>query len=115
MIRRPPRSTLFPYTTLFRSRRLGHRDHHPWTHLHSRGSSTRAQRVAGRPRGGAEGGVKYAGLDDGNPLPHGQVRQHVVGQVTSSHAYPTGEQLTPGAWPLTANAPGCILEVDEDA
>src|SRR2546422_8163152 len=25
MIRRPPRSTLFPYTTLFRSRRLAHR------------------------------------------------------------------------------------------
>src|SRR2546426_8359709 len=24
MIRRPPRSTLFPYTTLFRSLRLGH-------------------------------------------------------------------------------------------
>src|SRR3712207_7120789 len=27
MIRRPPRSTLFPYTTLFRSERLGAR---PW-------------------------------------------------------------------------------------
>src|SRR2546426_5448848 len=30
MIRRPPRSTLFPYTTLFRSierRRVGHEDH----------------------------------------------------------------------------------------
>src|SRR2546430_5803687 len=27
MIRRPPRSTLFPYTTLFRSRRLRHRPH----------------------------------------------------------------------------------------
>src|SRR2546430_6233147 len=26
MIRRPPRSTLFPYTTLFRSRRAGRRD-----------------------------------------------------------------------------------------
>src|SRR2546425_8262535 len=26
MIRRPPRSTLFPYTTLFRSARSGHRD-----------------------------------------------------------------------------------------
>src|SRR3712207_8143448 len=26
MIRRPPRSTLFPYTTLFRSRRLRDRD-----------------------------------------------------------------------------------------
>src|SRR5258708_15209915 len=25
MIRRPPRSTLFPYTTLFRSAHLGHR------------------------------------------------------------------------------------------
>src|SRR5256885_4095662 len=33
MIRRPPRSTLFPYTTLFRSRQvvhaLDHRDHLP--------------------------------------------------------------------------------------
>src|SRR2546426_5766172 len=27
MIRRPPRSTLFPYTTLFRSRRTGARPH----------------------------------------------------------------------------------------
>src|SRR5437764_10439713 len=26
MLRRPPRSTLFPYTTLFRSREQGHRD-----------------------------------------------------------------------------------------
>src|SRR5690242_21370503 len=26
MVRRPPRSTLFPYTTLFRSRDLGNRD-----------------------------------------------------------------------------------------
>src|SRR6267143_3047526 len=29
MIRRPPRSTLFPYTTLFRSRRVAHRARHP--------------------------------------------------------------------------------------
>src|SRR4051794_41752215 len=28
MIRRPPRSTLFPYTTLFRSGRLLHRQRH---------------------------------------------------------------------------------------
>src|SRR5437870_10048146 len=28
MIRRPPRSTLFPYTTLFRSRQNLHRDRH---------------------------------------------------------------------------------------
>src|SRR2546421_2921775 len=29
MIRRPPRSTLFPYTTLFRSGRRGFEDDHP--------------------------------------------------------------------------------------
>src|SRR3712207_8246248 len=29
MIRRPPRSTLFPYTTLFRSGREGHAQHGP--------------------------------------------------------------------------------------
>src|SRR5690348_18164597 len=29
MIRRPPRSTLFPYTTLFRSDRARHPDAHP--------------------------------------------------------------------------------------
>src|SRR2546427_6196623 len=29
MIRRPPRSTLFPYTTLFRSGRGGHDRHQP--------------------------------------------------------------------------------------
>src|SRR2546422_5118149 len=31
MIRRPPRSTLFPYTTLFRSKRYGERYKAPWT------------------------------------------------------------------------------------
>src|SRR3712207_8424566 len=44
MIRRPPRSTLFPYTTLFRSRRrwrslrgdsMGHHHHHGHAHDHS--------------------------------------------------------------------------------
>src|SRR2546430_12788246 len=34
MIRRPPRSTLFPYTTLFRSQKLSHRLEVP--HLHDR-------------------------------------------------------------------------------
>src|SRR3989449_4903888 len=38
MIRRPPRSTLFPYTTLFRSHRVGHVDDElgilPLRHVH---------------------------------------------------------------------------------
>src|SRR3712207_8903069 len=62
MIRRPPRSTLFPYTTLFRSsrrsrldcelpqgirvairRKLGLRGHAPtWVRLHARGGHDRA-------------------------------------------------------------------------
>src|SRR3712207_6896197 len=41
MIRRPPRSTLFPYTTLFRSSRLSRRD--PSTHR--RHSITTASRL----------------------------------------------------------------------
>src|SRR5256885_8803258 len=32
MIRRPPRSTLFPYTTLFRSVEIGQRAHHVAVH-----------------------------------------------------------------------------------
>src|SRR5438876_3759137 len=33
MIRRPPRSTLFPYTTLFRSRRSSSSGHSRWNRL----------------------------------------------------------------------------------
>src|SRR3712207_7987259 len=32
MIRRPPRSTLFPYTTLFRSRRSTHNHKNTWVY-----------------------------------------------------------------------------------
>src|SRR2546428_5934475 len=42
MIRRPPRSTLFPYTTLFRSvRRERHHLHTPRTHAERRSSAQR--------------------------------------------------------------------------
>ena len=37
MIRRPPRSTLFPYTTLFRSKALGNRQEETWDILRSGG------------------------------------------------------------------------------
>src|SRR3712207_8743763 len=56
MIRRPPRSTLFPYTTLFRSR--------PLRHTERRGTgSDRAGRAARR-------------------LPSGQARRRVAGEGT---------------------------------
>src|SRR2546425_5302713 len=47
MIRRPPRSTLFPYTTLFRSHRVGPDDaHRRQVLLHARGED--AELVLGR-------------------------------------------------------------------
>src|SRR3712207_8629816 len=48
MIRRPPRSTLFPYTTLFRSRRRLLRQCEPGARIrgrHRRGWSARVPRV----------------------------------------------------------------------
>src|SRR5688572_32491251 len=55
MIRRPPRSTLFPYTTLFRSRRPGRqpRDYEP-------GPNTNRQDGAAVGRGDAQEDVARA-------------------------------------------------------
>src|SRR6266540_6929851 len=70
MIRRPPRSTLFPYTTLFRSRR-------PAGRLAATTVSERNRRMpdgrcagGGQPatgRGGAAGTVEPAGADPVQP------------------------------------------------
>src|SRR2546422_3041295 len=58
MIRRPPRSTLFPYTTLFRSRRVG-RGASAWT---SRGGGPATPRSVGRDdRGDGAGGPALSG------------------------------------------------------
>src|SRR3712207_7912459 len=51
MIRRPPRSTLFPYTTLFRSQRLRHLLHAP---VHARRVQRDARRGPNRRRERAE-------------------------------------------------------------
>src|SRR3712207_7081274 len=53
MIRRPPRSTLFPYTTLFRSRRGGR----------GRGEREGRGHLRGRPEGQGAGG-KPSQADD---------------------------------------------------
>src|SRR2546422_8613024 len=50
MIRRPPRSTLFPYTTLFRSRARHDPNHH-------------GRRAAARPRGREQRLVEEDGLE----------------------------------------------------
>src|SRR5438477_9559462 len=45
MLRRPPRSTLFPYTTLFRSRRLARRARLRATHARPSGRGSRRKSV----------------------------------------------------------------------
>src|SRR5690349_22488408 len=55
MIRRPPRSTLFPYTTLFRSR-VGSRQRHHVRHSSSAGGRANCYRGR-RVRGSGHGGV----------------------------------------------------------
>src|ERR1043165_4627722 len=56
MIRRPPRSTLFPYTTLFRSRRVRHHDERAEAELHAvppRAAPVACGRDLARPLGPA--------------------------------------------------------------
>src|SRR2546427_9316883 len=58
MIRRPPRSTLFPYTTLFRSRRrVGRRVAHSYRYLRDRrgGQSRPGPQATGPGRAAANG------------------------------------------------------------
>src|SRR2546427_5848587 len=62
MIRRPPRSTLFPYTTLFRSRLRHPGDGH-------RGGALLALPGAGEGGGGELGGFREGILLQGTPLP----------------------------------------------
>src|SRR2546426_3865025 len=67
MIRRPPRSTLFPYTTLFRSRRAGRPARGRSAPARpAAGTSRRAERRRSRPAGGADerGGRRRAGRED---------------------------------------------------
>src|SRR2546426_8087678 len=91
MIRRPPRSTLFPYTTLFRSchaaarrlplaaRPLGTRDHLVYRDL--RGA--RARRVL-LPPGSRVHGLRRAAGDDARLLLRGR-RDRKSTRLNSSH------------------------------
>src|SRR3712207_8309806 len=77
MIRRPPRSTLFPYTTLFRSH--GHRE---WPA--ARGE-LRPQRVPRPPADGAVQGPGRGVLRHGRP-PELVERDRKSTRLNSSHA-----------------------------
>src|SRR3712207_8413947 len=74
MIRRPPRSTLFPYTTLFRSGHLATGDRFdPAQAVHHRVAV--AVELVGRPRRGAVGGEEGRSEEHTSEL---QSRQYLV-------------------------------------
>src|SRR2546430_9752543 len=113
MIRRPPRSTLFPYTTLFRSRHAAVRVDHPArAHpAHERGIAIVAH-VGGDDCGGGAPGVELQGgivhmLPDPPPLGGGvlgdqgdahdpPVRRVVDGRTASSLWPPSTPPRAPG-------------------
>src|SRR3712207_8083487 len=74
MIRRPPRSTLFPYTTLFRSRR------HPGQRAGDGGRGRRAE--------GAGGALRPPPAEslEGRSVPRQLLRDRKSTRLNSSHA-----------------------------
>src|SRR3712207_7831071 len=79
MIRRPPRSTLFPYTTLFRSRRL---------QLRPSGTGPRRGHLPARPRARDDGRlrVRAEGRDAPDPALGRPGADRKSTRLNSSHA-----------------------------
>src|SRR2546429_4359004 len=79
MIRRPPRSTLFPYTTLFRS------EYVPAQHLNAEGVEVAAARNA--VIGHAAGGSPAFDLEVAAPREATERRDRKSTRLNSSHGY----------------------------
>src|SRR3712207_7981637 len=77
MIRRPPRSTLFPYTTLFRSRQQ-YRERGVCPMSHGRASTAAASNAVGGDEGRRD--------DDAGRRPRGTSSDRKSTRLNSSHA-----------------------------
>src|SRR3712207_7511838 len=82
MIRRPPRSTLFPYTTLFRSSRPRERDDPAEARAAAKRFAVRGARRSVETRRGLRGGAEEQ-RRDGRP---GRRRDRKSTRLNSSHA-----------------------------
>src|SRR2546422_1208694 len=78
MIRRPPRSTLFPYTTLFRSVELARVTHRHLEHRRGVAAVGILHRDAGFPRQLRRGGVRGVGERSEEHTSELQSRLHLV-------------------------------------
>src|SRR5256885_5618610 len=87
MIRRPPRSTLFPYTTLFRSSRGGRRGRRIRGHTDGALGEASLRRAAGRGRGGGEASGRALALDprDARAPRANDARDRKSTRLNSSH------------------------------
>src|SRR3712207_9555672 len=101
MIRRPPRSTLFPYTTLFRSTGAGRepvpdpgpevRSTRPDEHAHVPGVQGDGLLVLASSEGG--GGLRLGGRDD--VVPPARDVEHGASNVREVHPAPAELHLAP--------------------
>src|SRR2546427_1230752 len=100
MIRRPPRSTLFPYTTLFRSLRDHHAgrdgEHrlHPAPALEPRGDAVGALDVEREP--GAVSGERHAPIGSGHRTVRNRSRLPALRELVLPPRARTGPPLPPG-------------------
>src|SRR6266571_7285812 len=124
MIRRPPRSTLFPYTTLFRARELAQR---PARLLDVVEDVTAPNPVEARVGRVELGGVTLAELEtrgEGPVADHGARRFHALLRWLDAHhvsswpdrlGEPEGKEADPAADVKAAGSLGQVEVGDEDA
>src|SRR2546430_9389534 len=93
MIRRPPRSTLFPYTTLFRSARARDAARHPRAHARwlarapvARARELRARGVRSDPAAIDPDGAVPAAAQPARLLPPGARSDRKSTRLNSSHS-----------------------------
>src|SRR5258708_34558605 len=111
MIRRPPRSTLFPYTTLFRSLEVGPVEVGvrilvlvPGNDGYLEGTEVRDVVRNGSDvviAGGQPTALSAVGVGDGAPLPQLVPDAEGIGQVPRIHHVEVGRPVLhrPGVWP----------------
>src|SRR2546430_9301010 len=92
MIRRPPRSTLFPYTTLFRSRHVAAEEGDPPVRRQEEGAqgAEGAQARQGAARRGGSGAL----VQEGGLAQEGQGRRGGAGDRKSTHLNSSHSQIS---------------------